>query len=249
MRLSEEPIRIVGSNLLFENFKMFANNDNPLILDGNIDFSDVANMSMDLRMAAKNCQIIDAKENRRSVAFGKAFVDFIGTMQGPLSNLKLLGRLDVLGSTDMSYILRDSPLSTDNQMDELVKFTSFSDTTEAVVTHQPLSGFSMDLTMNIAQGSHVMCYLNADHSNYIDLMGGGSLRMKYGLTGDIVLTGKYTLDNGEMKYSLPIIPLKTFTIQDGSNIEFTGDPMNPKLNITATERTKGVRLSSTAAWL
>lgn len=238
MRLSEEPIRIVGSNLLFEDFKMFANNDNPLILDGNIDFSDVANMSMDLRMAAKNCQIIDAKENRRSVAFGKAFVDFIGTMQGPLSNLKLLGRLDVLGSTDMSYILRDSPLSTDNQMDELVKFTSFSDTTEAVVTHQPLSGFSMDLTMNIAQGSHVMCYLNADHSNYIDLMGGGSLRMKYGLTGDIVLTGKYTLDNGEMKYSLPIIPLKTFTIQDGSNIEFTGDPMNPKLNITATERTK-----------
>lgn len=238
MRLSEEPVRIVGSNLLFEKFKMFANNDNPLILDGNIDFSDVSNMSMDLRMAAKNCQIIDAKENRRSTAFGKAFVDFIGTMKGPLSNLKLLGRLDVLGSTDMSYILRDSPLSTDNQMDELVKFTNFGDTIETVVTHQPLSGFTMDLTMNIAQGSHIMCYLNTDHSNYIDLIGGGNLRMKYGLTGDITLTGKYTLDNGEMKYSLPIIPLKTFTIRDGSYIEFTGDPMNPKLNITATERTK-----------
>lgn len=238
MRMSEGPLRIVGSNLLFENFKMFANNDNPLVIDGNIDFSNLDNMSMDLRMAAKNCQIIDAKENRRSVAFGKAFVDFIGAMQGPLSNLKLLGRLDVLGSTDMSYILRDSPLSTDNQMDELVKFTSFSDTTETVVTHQPLSGFTMDLTMNIAQGAHVMCYLNTDHSNYIDLVGGGSLRMKYGITGDIALTGKYTLDNGEMKYSLPIIPLKTFTIRDGSYIEFNGDPMNPKLNITATERTK-----------
>ena len=41
-----------------------------------------------------------------------------------------------------------------------------------------------------------------------------------------------------MKYSLPVIPLKTFTIQDGSYIEFTGDPMNPTLHITATERTK-----------
>ena len=41
-----------------------------------------------------------------------------------------------------------------------------------------------------------------------------------------------------MKYSLPIIPLKTFTIQDGSYIEFTGDMMNPTLNIAATERTK-----------
>ena len=238
MRMREGPLRIVGSNLLFENFKMYTNNDNPLIIDGNFDFSNLDNMSMDLRMAAKNCQIIDAKENRRSVAFGKAFVDFIGAMQGPVSNLKLLGRLDVLGSTDMSYILRDSPLSTDNQMDELVKFTNFNDTTETVVTHQPISGFTMDLTMNIAQGAHVMCYLNTDHSNYIDLMGGGSLRMKYGITGDISLTGRYTLDNGEMKYSLPIIPLKTFTIRDGSYIEFTGDPMNPKLNITATERTK-----------
>ena len=38
-----------------------------------------------------------------------------------------------------------------------------------------------------------------------------------------------------MKYSLPIIPLKTFTIQDGSHLEFTGNPMNPRLNITATE--------------
>lgn len=41
-----------------------------------------------------------------------------------------------------------------------------------------------------------------------------------------------------MKYSLPVIPLKTFTIQDGSYIEFTGDMMNPRLNITATEQTK-----------
>ena len=41
-----------------------------------------------------------------------------------------------------------------------------------------------------------------------------------------------------MKYSLPIIHLKTFTIKDGSYIEFRGDAMNPALNITATERTR-----------
>ena len=172
------------------------------------------------------------------MAFGKAFVDFYGTMKGPVERLELLGRLDVLGSTDMSYILRDTPLSTDNRMDELVKFVSFEDTTATVVELQPMTSFKMDLTMNIAQGAHVMCYLNTDHSNYIDLLGGGNLRLQYDLSGNMRLTGRYTLDNGEMKYSLPVIPLKTFTIQDGSYIEFTGDPMNPKLNITATERTK-----------
>ena len=64
---------------------------------------------------------------------------------------------------------------------------------------------------------------------------GPDLRMLYNSDG-IRLTGRYTLTSGEMKYSLPVIPLKTFTIQDGSYVEFTGDPMNPTLNITATER-------------
>jgi hypothetical protein len=69
-------------------------------------------------------------------------------------------------------------------------------------------------------------------------MGGGSLRMIYTPEDNLRLTGRYTLSNGEMKYSMPVIPLKTFTIQDGSYVEFTGDMMNPTLNITATERTK-----------
>ena len=148
------------------------------------------------------------------------------------------GRLEVLGTTDMAYILRDTPLTTDNQLDNLVKFKDFSDTTQVVVTRPSLTGFTMDMTLEVSNGAHIMAYLNADHSNFIDLMGGGTLRMSYTPADNLRLTGRYTLSNGEMKYSLPVIPLKTFTIQNGSYIEFTGDLMNPTLNITATERTK-----------
>ena len=119
-----------------------------------------------------------------------------------------------------------------------MKFTDFTDSTMTVVERPSLTGFTMDMTINVSQGAHIMAYLNADHSNYVDLIGGGTLRMQYNPTDNLQLRGKYTLSNGEMKYSLPVIPLKTFTIQDGSYVEFTGDMMNPTLNITATERTK-----------
>ena len=39
-----------------------------------------------------------------------------------------------------------------------------------------------------------------------------------------------------MKYTLPVIPLKTFNINEGSYINWTGDIANPTLNITAVER-------------
>ncbi|MBQ8154116.1 MAG: translocation/assembly module TamB domain-containing protein [Prevotella sp.] len=238
MRFDNDPVRIVGSNLMLENFSLYAYNENPLTLMGSINFSDLDRILVDLRMRAKDFQVIGEKENPNSIAYGKAFVDLYGRMRGTLDNLNMRGRLNVLGSTDMSYVLRDTPLSTDNQLEELVKFTDFSDTTQVVVERPQLDGFSMDMTVDVSKGAHIMAYLNTDHSNYVDLMGGGTLRMIYTPADNLQLRGRYTLSNGEMKYSLPIIPLKTFTIQDGSYIEFTGEPMNPTLNITATERTR-----------
>ncbi len=238
MRFANDPVRIVGSHLLFENFEMFAYNDESLNISGSFDFSNLDKMYLDVRMRAQNFQLINAKENARSETYGKAFVNFFGMMKGRLDNLQMRGRLDVLGSTDMTYILRDAPLTTDNRLNELVTFVNFSDSTKVQVNRPPINGVSMDLSIGIDENAHIKCDLNADHSNYIDLVGGGDLRMQYNVVDNLRLTGKYTLANGEMKYSLPIIPLKTFTIQDGSYLEFLGDAMNPRLNITATERIK-----------
>lgn len=238
MRFANDPVRIVNSHLLFENFEMLSDNDSPLIISGELDFSNLDNMAMDVRMMARNFQVINAKKSRYSEAYGKAFVNFDGMMRGPVSRLNMFGNLSVLGSTDMTYVLKESELTTDNQLEELVKFTDFRDTVQMVVKRPPIEGFNMSLSMHIDESAHIVCGLNADMSNYIDLMGGGDLLMTYNTANGLQLSGRYTLSDGVMKYSLPVIPLKTFSIEDGSYIEFKGDPMNPNLNITATELVK-----------
>jgi hypothetical protein len=237
LRFDDDPVRVVGSKLLLENFTMYAHNDNPLNIMGNIDFHDLDRINMDVRMRATNFQLVNAKQNKESIAFGKAFVNFYAMMSGRLDQLSMRGKLDVLGNTDLTYLLLDSPISTDNHIEELVKFTDFTDSTLTVVEKPKPEGLNVSINISIDQGTHVKCGLNSDMSNYVDLFGGGDMRMKY-TNEEMTLTGRYTINNGEMKYSLPIIPLKTFTIQDGSYVEFTGDIMNPRLNLTATERTK-----------
>jgi len=237
LRFDNDPVRIVNSQLLLENFTMYAYNDNPLNIMGNIDFRDTNRMSMDLRVRARNFQLINAKQTRESIAYGKAYVNLFTSIRGRLEQLRVRGQLDVLGTTDITYLLLDSPLSTDNQLDELVKFTDFTDSTQTVVQKPTPQGMDVDMTISIDPGVHVLCGLNADLSNYVNLYGGGDLRMKYTNDG-MTMNGRYTLSGGNMKYSLPVIPLKTFSIQDGSYVEFTGPIMNPTLNLTAIERTK-----------
>ncbi|MBR1414611.1 MAG: translocation/assembly module TamB domain-containing protein [Prevotella sp.] len=237
MRFGDTPVEIKDSKLLLDQFALYAYNDNPLNISGTLDLNDNSPSAINLRLVARNFQLINAKQKKESVAYGRMFVDFFARLTGSLEQLKMRGRLNVLGTTDLNYILLDSPLSTDNQMDELVRFTDFNDTIPTVVERPESDALDIDLTMSIDQGAHVKCALNAEQTNYVDLLGGGDLRLRMGGEG-MTLNGRYTVESGTMKYSLPVIPLKTFTIKEGSYVEFTGEPGNPTLNLTATERTR-----------
>ena len=241
MRCDDDPVRIVGSNLLFENFTLYGDNDSPLTIYGNVDFSNLDRMSMKMQMKADDYQVISAKKSAQSLAYGKAFVNFRGLVNGTMDALSVRGTLDVLGSTDLTYVLRDSPLNTNDRLSEIVTFTDFSDTTRVVNTARPsVGGLEMLLMMNVEQGARVKCILNPDQSNYVNVEGGGELRMTYSDMDGMQLYGRYTINDGEMKYQLPVIPLKTFTIGQGSYVEFNGDVMNPRLNLTATEQVKAL---------
>ncbi len=234
MRFDDDPVRVEDSRLTLSNFRMYANNEQPLVINGNIDFGDLEHINMNLRMRAENFLMIDAKETRRSEAYGKGYVNFFAMATGELDKLRVRGRIDVLSTTNLFYILRDSPITTDNRLKELVTFTDLSSDEPVTIVKPTVDGLDVSITVNIAEGAQVKCWLNADHTNYLDIIGNGDLRLGYA-QGEMTLRGKYTITEGEMKYSLPIIPLKTFHIREGSYLEFTGDMMNPRLNITATE--------------
>ena len=237
MRFDDDPIRIVDSKLLFENFQIYANNNQPLTSYGSLDFSDPAHSKLDLLLRAENFLLIDSKETRRSEAYGKAYVNFFASMKGELDKLKVRGKVEVLPSTNIYYILRDSPLSNDNRMKELVTFTDLHNDEVIEPLRPAVDGLDISMNISVRNGSHIKCWLNDARSNYLDIIGDGDLRWRY-INDQMSMTGRYTITEGEIKYSLPVIPLKTFVISNGSYIEFTGDMMNPRLNITAKETKK-----------
>lgn len=236
LKADNKPINIVGSNLNLNNIALYSYNDSPLNINGNVNFATLDDIRLNIGIKADNYQLINAKQTKESIAYGKAFVGVGMMVAGSLDKMTVRGELNVLGSTDMTYILEDSPLNTDDQLKDLVTFTDFRDTTEVKVYKPTPSGMDIDLMIDIEEGARIFCALNADQTNYVDVEGGGELRLTWGDDDDdMKLTGRYTINSGEMKYELPVIPLKTFTIGEGSYVEFTGEMMNPTLNITATE--------------
>lgn len=241
-RMDDHPLMISDSKMLFDNFSVYTQKDNPFRLTGDINFSDFDNIMFNLRMVARNYELVNASQRKHSVLFGKVFVDIFSTLQGNLDNLKMRGNINVLGNTDVNYILKDSPLTVEDRLSGLVTFVDFNDTVtvndKIIAPIYNTGGVDVLMTLRIDEGAQARVNLDENGDNYISLNGGGNLSMQYTPQGDFMLSGRYTVVRGEMKYELPVIPLKTFSIKNGSYVEFTGNPMNPVMNITATERVR-----------
>jgi hypothetical protein len=233
------PVQINNNRLLFDKFAIYTTSKNPFTIDGYVDFRDMSRPMANLNMLAQNYTLLDAKRTRESLVYGKVFADFRATVKGPLDGLNMRGDISLLGNTDVSYILTDSPLTVQDRLGSLVTFTSFSDTTTVVRQEVPtvsLGGLDMVMMVHIDPSVRLKVDLDASNDNRIELEGGGDLSMKYTPQGDLTLTGRYTLSGGLMKYALPVIAAKEFAIDNGSYVEWTGNPMDPMLNFKATDR-------------
>lgn len=240
LRIADDSVRVRRSDLLLDNLKIYSLNNNPLVINGNVDFSDLQEIRLKTKITAKNYELINAPRTQKALTYGKVYVDVNTSLTGTLDNLVMRGQLNVLGSTDVTYVLTDSPLTVEDRLAELVTFVNFADSTDTddeTARPRPMN-LDMIVRLGIDQAAQVHCILSADRSNYVNLEGGGDLTLTYTPVGDLQLTGRYTVLSGEMKYSWFVIPLKTFTLKSGSYVEFTGDVMNPTLNIAATERVR-----------
>lgn len=237
LRFEDDTLRVEHSNLRFDKIHVFSTGRNPFVVDGGINLSDLDKIAVNATLTAQDFELINAKKSRNSVAYGKMFVDFNAMLRGTLDDLRMFGRLKVLGDTELTYVLTDSPLSVEDELADLVEFVDFADSTRVLSDENPRP-MNMNLTMNVSidNAAQIHCLLSPDATSYVDLEGGGDLTLTYSPQKDLQLNGRYTINSGTLKYTMMIIPLKEFTIKNGSYVEFHGPLMNPTLSLSATER-------------
>lgn len=239
LRMEDKDIKIEKSRILLDDVRFYSIGDNPLRINGDVDLSDLGNMQIDLSLKAKDYQLVKAEKTKKTVLYGNVYVDLDATLKSHREFMVLGGQLKVLGNTDFTYIMRDTPLQVDDQFSGLVEFVDFSATEDEQPEEEVATGgLVVNLALNIDEQTHLHCLLSEDGKSYVDCNGGGNLQFRMFPSGDMSMQGRYNILSGEMKYTLPFIPLKTFKFTQGNYILFNGDVSNPTLNITAMESVK-----------
>jgi len=247
-RFEDKNVEIKDNMIRLNRYGIYAAGNNPFFADGTIGMkiNNPLSSIADLRMSANNMQLLESRKTGENIVFGRLFIDLQDfTAKGPLNSLVMRGNLNVLGNTNMTLIMKESPLMVNDRMENLVSFSYFRDTIprrrtltgERIVRDtRTIEGLDMLLAVRIEPAVKLTVELDDAGSNRIELEGGGDLSYRYTPQEDMTLAGRYALSGGLIRYNMPIISNKTLKIRENSYLDWSGDIMDPFLNIKATER-------------
>jgi hypothetical protein len=241
-RIDDKKLEVKDNRVVLNGFRLYAAGKNPLSLDGDVSLAGPAGPVADLRLRGNDLQLLDVRRNDESMVYGRLLASVDATLKGPLETMTVRGDIKLLGGTDMTYVMKESPLTVQDRLKDLVTFTSFADTTlrrrgmGSIAQLSPPGGMDMLMLIHIDPSVALRADLTPDRSSYVALEGGGDLSFQYTRQGEMRLNGRYALSDGRLRYALPVIPLKEFRISDGSYLQWDGDPVNPTIGLAATQR-------------
>ena len=240
-RFSETPVTVTDNIVDFKDFSITGCNSNPLRVNGTVDIGDMADMKMNLSLKADNMMIVNSSRAPRGAdIFGKGYISLDANAHGSMRFLQVNADLSVNSGTNITYIQTSAANSlTDKSSGDMVKFVNFTDSAAvAEMDSVAQTGMAMmlDAVLTIEEGSTVTVYLSPDGSNRAQIQANGTLTYTMTpLDTEGRLTGRLNLSNGFVRYTPPFMSEKLFTFEDNSWVSFSGDILNPTLNVHAVD--------------
>ncbi|MCM1518712.1 MAG: translocation/assembly module TamB domain-containing protein [Pseudoflavonifractor sp.] len=242
-RFDDRPIPVKDNLITFDNYAIHGVNDNPLTLNGTVNIADFAAPLFNLTMSARDMQVIGSEKAKGADVYGKAFIDLDAYIWGNMAPLGINASLDLLPGTNVTYVMTGTQNSaiTSRNTGDMVQFVQFTDSLAmAQVDSVPESSMSMiiDAVLKVSEGSTINVDISTDGKNKAQVKGSGTLNYTMSALGDSRLTGRYTINQGFVRYTPPLMSEKLFNFTEGSYVGFNGDMMNPILNVSAVETLK-----------
>ena len=233
----------IDSNIVyFDKFTIKGINENPLVVDGQVDMRNIFNPLINLAMNAENMQIVNsARAAKGAEVYGKAFIDLTSSVKGDLNRLKINADLALLPQTNVTYVMTDAQSTIEaRQKSDMVRFVNLADTTQTNTEPEAEPTVEIDLSASLAikDGCTINADLSTDGKNKASLKCNGNMAYILSPQGDDHMTGRLNITGGFARYTPPLMSEKLFTFSDGNYILFTGDMMNPTIKLHAVDNLK-----------
>lgn len=232
-------LEIKDNNLAFHDFTLLDREGNELTLNGGIRTDSLRTFRLDLNMVADNFKAMDQPEQQGRFAYGRLIFSTDTDITGTISQPTIRARVIIEENTDLKLNIQQASPST-VEREGIVEFIDKDRKLDSIliedhggeVFFEP-SGIDFDANIETKEGAQFELIIDEKAGDRLRVQGSSDLSLSLDETGELTLTGRYNVSDGDYRLILFGINRREFMIREGSYLYWTGEPLQAVMHINA----------------
>ncbi len=197
-------------------------------------------MAYDFDINAERLELLNTTALSGQPFYGNATGMARFTFKGPQSNMKMSITAQ---PTDSSEVFIRNSNSRQNADADFIVWKQYG--TELLANKAiDNNNLTIDLDVKVNNLTSINMVLDEVTGDVIKATGNGGLRIHTGTTEPLTMRGRYDIEQGNYKFNFqPVSKLFLLQKDAGNFIEWTGDPLDARINIEAQYTAKDIRFS------
>jgi hypothetical protein len=240
IQIDDQKIRFNDNNIVFPGFTIRDQDNGQMTLDGRITSENFENFKLNLQVKATDFKAINKVEDQEGLYYGTLVFSTNTKVNGTMNDIRVDAGLTINEETDFSMNLLEST-PTESSYEGVVRFVDkdrslnpiLIDTTEQTVEFRQ-QNITATANIEIEEKASLAMVVDPRAGDRLWVRGSANLTFTLDETGIPSLSGRYNLNDGGYRLTLFEITQREFGLMDGSYIQWSGDPMDARLQIDAT---------------
>lgn len=238
-RMPDEHIQFSNNGIVFDDFEIYDSLNNKGTISGKITTQDYKDITLGLKVRAKNWQVLNSTPQDNKLFYGKLVMSSNLNIKGTPAAPAVDGNLTIHDTTKFTVVIPETQPGIEER-EGVVEFIDMDDTNRYKVLMPkdtiPKMAFksaaALNVNIGIEKNAEFNVIIDQATGDFLRVRGEASLNTTINPDGTIGIAGTYELKKGSYQLNYNFIK-RRFDIQDGSTIVFSGDPMDAEVNITA----------------
>lgn len=238
--LKNQSLTFVNSDIKFNNFVVTDTLGQKLTASGNLNIQNIPNFSYKLDVDARNFMVLNGSRKDNDFFYGKGFIDADLNVTGVGAKPSIDGSVKLKEGSDITILLPDDSIG-ETETDGVVEFINMKnpaaadslmkDSTTLVANYSDIAS-EMALNVEVDEKSQLTIVIDEVNGDALKIKGNAQLNTGITPSGEFYVFGLYELTSGQYDLTFEVLK-KQFTIEKGSRLLWTGDPMKAEIDITA----------------
>lgn len=250
-QLSNETVTLDTEQIRFNQLTLTDSLKQDLVVGGSISHQYFKDFVLDLTVNASDFQVINKARSLREPFYGTLYVATNLEITGPLEDVVVEGSLKVNDKTDFVIVqLEEEASAISAEFITFVNHHAFLQQDTATAPSDKLTrqerlvdvgGFTLNVKVEVTPASQYTVIIDPATGDNLTISGEADLRVRMDPLQGMNMQGVFTVADGRYRLSFLEVIQKNFDIEKGSTVEFDGDPLKARLNLTAIYTTETSR--------